>query len=79
MLDVDGFKLVNDGLGHALRGRAAGAGRRADASPWYAPRTRSRAWARDEFAVLLENVRGLDDALGAAERLRQAFRDAVRG
>src|SRR5918997_1652271 len=30
----------------------------------------------DEFAVLLENVRGLDDALGTAERLREAFRDA---
>jgi EAL domain-containing protein (putative c-di-GMP-specific phosphodiesterase class I) len=27
----------------------------------------------DEFAVLLESVRGLDDALGAAERLRQSF------
>ena len=29
----------------------------------------------DEFAVLLESVRGLDDALGAAERLRRVFRD----
>jgi predicted signal transduction protein with EAL and GGDEF domain len=32
----------------------------------------------DEFAVLLESVRGLDDALGAAERLLRAFDAPVR-
>jgi diguanylate cyclase (GGDEF)-like protein len=74
VLDVDGFKLVNDGLGHTcgdalLRHaaeRMAGAIRPSD--------TLARLGA-DEFAVLLENVRGLDDALGAAERLREAFSD----
>ncbi|MEA2360980.1 MAG: hypothetical protein QOD71_125 [Thermoleophilaceae bacterium] len=74
VLDVDGFKLVNDGLGHssgdALLRHAAermtGVLRPSD--------TLARLGS-DEFAVLLENVRGLDDALGTAERMREAFRD----
>jgi diguanylate cyclase (GGDEF)-like protein len=74
VLDVDGFKLVNDGLGHscgdALLRQAAermtGVLRPSD--------TLARLGS-DEFAVLLENVRGLDDALGTAERLREALRD----
>ncbi len=74
VLDLDGFKLVNDGLGHAcgdelLRDageRMAGVLRPSD--------TIARLGS-DEFAVLLENVRGLDDALGPAERLRRVFRE----
>jgi diguanylate cyclase (GGDEF)-like protein len=74
VLDVDGFKLVNDGLGHsygdALLRQAAermtGALRPSD--------TLARLGS-DEFAVLLENVRGLDDALGTAERLRETLSD----
>jgi diguanylate cyclase (GGDEF)-like protein len=74
VLDLDGFKLVNDALGHScgdalLRhaaDRMAGALRPSD--------TLARLGS-DEFAVLLESVRGLDDALGAAERLREALQD----
>jgi diguanylate cyclase (GGDEF)-like protein len=72
LIDLDDFKLVNDGLGHA-RGDdllTLAAGRITDGA-----RT-SDTVARlggDEFAVLLEGVRGLDDALGAAERIRRLF------
>jgi diguanylate cyclase (GGDEF)-like protein len=72
VVDVDGFKLVNEGLGHSCGDallRMAGQRMAATLRP-------SDTLARlgsDEFAVLLENVRGLDDALGAAERLRQSF------
>jgi diguanylate cyclase (GGDEF)-like protein len=72
VIDLDGFKLVNDGLGHScgdalLRQAAA----RMEAT--LRPSDTLARLGSDEFAVLLENVRGLDDALGAAERLRQAF------
>jgi diguanylate cyclase (GGDEF)-like protein len=74
VVDVDGFKLVNDALGHScgdalLRHaseRMAGVLRPSD--------TLARLGS-DEFGVLLENVRGLDDALGTAERMREAFAD----
>jgi diguanylate cyclase (GGDEF)-like protein len=74
VLDVDGFKLINDALGHAcgdalLRQAAE---RMTNA---IRPSDTLARLGSDEFAVLLENVRGLDDALGAAERLREAFRD----
>jgi diguanylate cyclase (GGDEF)-like protein len=74
VLDIDGFKLVNDGLGHscgdALLKQAA-----ARMSTVLRPSDTLARLGSDEFAVLLESVRGLDDTLGAAERLREAFRD----
>jgi diguanylate cyclase (GGDEF)-like protein len=74
VLDLDGFKLVNDGLGHscgdALLKQAA-----ARMSRVLRPSDMLARLGSDEFAVLLESVRGLDDTLGAAERLREAFRD----
>jgi diguanylate cyclase (GGDEF)-like protein len=74
VLDLDGFKLVNDGLGHTcgdalLRHAAERMG------SMLRPSDTLARLGSDEFAVLLENVRGLDDALGTAERLRQVFRD----
>ena len=72
MIDLDDFKLVNDGLGHLsgdLLIRLAAERISAAARP-------SDTVARlggDEFAVLLEDLRGLDDALAAAERLRRRF------
>ncbi|MEA2331033.1 MAG: hypothetical protein QOH58_1171 [Thermoleophilaceae bacterium] len=72
VLDIDGFKLVNDGLG-----RAAGDALLMQAAERMSVALRpSDTIARlgsDEFGVLLESVRGLDDALGASERLRDAF------
>jgi diguanylate cyclase (GGDEF)-like protein len=74
VLDIDGFKLVNDALGHAsgdeLLTHAAERMQRS-----LRPSDTLARLGSDEFAVLLESVRGLDDALGAAERLRQAFDD----
>lgn len=72
MIDLDDFKLVNDGLGHATGDlliklaaeRISGAAR---------PRDTVARLGGDEFAVLLEDIRGLDDALAAAERLRRRF------
>jgi diguanylate cyclase (GGDEF)-like protein len=74
VLDVDGFKLVNDGLGHscgdALLRQAA-----ERMTGMLRPSDTLARLGSDEFAVLLENVRGLDDALGTAERMREAFRE----
>ena len=72
LIDLDDFKLINDGLGHATgddllalaAGRITDGARTAD--------TVARLGG-DEFAVLLEGVRGLDDALGTAERVRRLF------
>ncbi len=72
VLDLDDFALVNDGLGHSagdeLIKEAA-----ARMTAAVRPSDTVARLAGDEFAVLLESVRGLDDALGAAERLRGAF------
>jgi diguanylate cyclase (GGDEF)-like protein len=74
VLDVDGFKLVNDALGHASGDELLShAAERMNRS--LRPSDTLARLGSDEFAVLLESVRGLDDALGAAERLRQAFDD----
>ena len=72
MIDLDDFKLVNDGLGHASGDEliALAAGRIDDAAR---PSDTVARLGGDEFAVLLEGVRGLDDALAAAERIRRLF------
>lgn len=72
MIDIDDFKLVNDGLGHAsgdalivaAAERISGAARPTD--------TVARLGG-DEFAILLEGVRGLREARAVAERLRRRF------
>ena len=72
MIDLDDFKLVNDGLGHASGDEliAAAAQRISEATR---PSDTVARLGGDEFAVLLESVRGLDDALTAAERIRGLF------
>jgi diguanylate cyclase (GGDEF)-like protein len=72
MIDLDDFKLVNDGLGHQCGDQLI----RLAAERISAAARPSDTVARlggDEFAVLLEDLRGLDDALAAAERLRRRF------
>jgi diguanylate cyclase (GGDEF)-like protein len=72
MIDLDDFKLVNDGLGHSSGDEliALAAGRLRSAAR---PTDTIARLGGDEFAVLLEGVRGLDDALGAAERFLHLF------
>ena len=76
-LDLDGFKDVNDSLGHLLgdellrtvAGRLLGVVRSAD--------TVARLGG-DEFAVLVDDTRGgLPDAAGLAERLLQVLGEPV--
>jgi diguanylate cyclase (GGDEF)-like protein/excisionase family DNA binding protein len=75
-LDVDSFKMVNDGLGHAagdavLRGvaqRLRECTRQAD--------TVARLGG-DEFGILLEEIQGEPDAIEAAERLVTALSAAL--
>jgi diguanylate cyclase (GGDEF)-like protein len=74
VLDLDGFKLINDALGHACGDALLRQAAERMATTIRPSDTLARLGS-DEFAVLLKSVRGLDDALGAAERLRQAFRD----
>jgi diguanylate cyclase (GGDEF)-like protein len=72
MIDLDDFKLVNDGLGHSSGDELiAAAARRIDDAT--RPSDTVARLGGDEFAVLLESVRGLDDALSAAERIRAVF------
>jgi diguanylate cyclase (GGDEF)-like protein len=72
VVDIDSFKLVNDGLSHAAGDRLLReAGGRITAA--LRPSDTLARLGSDEFAVLLEHVRGPDDALGAAERVRQSF------
>ena len=72
LIDLDDFKLVNDGLGHACGDELiAAAARRIDDA--LRPSDTVARLGGDEFAVLLESVGGLDDALSAAERVRGLF------
>jgi diguanylate cyclase (GGDEF)-like protein len=76
-LDLDGFKLVNDTLGHdagdellvvAAR-RVRGCLRQGDVAA---------RLGGDEFAVLLEDLEGPEGAEAIAERLRLTLREPVR-
>ncbi|MGH9094987.1 MAG: putative bifunctional diguanylate cyclase/phosphodiesterase, partial [Acidimicrobiales bacterium] len=68
--DIDRFKIVNDNLGHragdellsALAERLGAAMR---------PGDMLARFGGDEFAVLLEGIRGLDDAVAVAERMAE--------
>lgn len=76
-LDLDGFKLVNDGLGHAVgdqvlvavAARLEGCLRTSD--------TVARLGG-DEFGVLIEDVVSLDEPVAAADRIAATLAEPVR-
>lgn len=76
MLDLDGFKSVNDRLGHAAGDVVLQhVGRRLEAS-LRATETVARLGG-DEFAILLGHVRRGADAGAVADRLLQAIRQPI--
>ncbi len=70
-VDLDGFKVVNDSLGHA-----AGDGLLSAAAERLAgtlrPGDSAARFGGDEFTVFLEDLPAVDEAVAAAERLRTA-------
>ena len=71
-LDLDGFKLINDGLGHMFGDEVLSA----VAHRLQATVRRSETLARlggDEFVVVLEGIAGAADAEEVAQRIHQAF------
>jgi diguanylate cyclase (GGDEF)-like protein len=76
-VDLDGFKLVNDALGHvagdevlritAKRLRLA-----------VRPQDHLARWGSDEFVVVLENIADRRDAARVAEQVLRAFEDSFQ-
>jgi diguanylate cyclase (GGDEF)-like protein len=68
-LDLDGFKVINDSLGHAAGDQLLIAiGRRLELG-MRGGDTLTRLGG-DEFAILADDIRDVDDAIGLAERVR---------
>jgi diguanylate cyclase (GGDEF)-like protein/PAS domain S-box-containing protein len=71
-LDVDRFKYVNDSLGHAQGDRLLRSiGSRLEAC--IRPGDTIARFGGDEFAVLLEPILDIADAIGVAERIQEAL------
>jgi diguanylate cyclase (GGDEF)-like protein/PAS domain S-box-containing protein len=69
-LDLDGFKVVNDSLGHLAGDQLLVAISQRLSRCLKASDTLAR-FGGDEFTVLLENVQGLNQAIKIAERIQQ--------
>ena len=76
-LDLDRFKLVNDGLGHAVGDELLVAVARVLQTCLRPGDTVARLGG-DEFAMLLEEVRDASDATRVAERVQRALGSPVR-
>ena len=75
-VDMDNLKAVNDSFGHAAGDLVL----KAAAAAISACLRESDSVARlggDEFGILMEDIADLGDALGSAERVRQAIRQPV--
>jgi len=76
-IDLDGFKLVNDTLGHragdlVLKEVAARIGKNLRGAGLVA------RIGGDEFTIVMKDVRGAEDATAAASRILEAFRTSFR-
>ena len=76
-LDLDDFKTINDSLGHAAGDQLlVDVARRLDGCI-RATDTAAR-FGGDEFAILLEDVQGVEEAADAAERIVEALTEPLR-
>ena len=72
LLDLDRFKLVNDSLGHVAGDELlVSVGQRLESC--LRPGDTVARLGGDEFMLLLEDVAGVDDARGVAERIQRAL------
>jgi diguanylate cyclase (GGDEF)-like protein/PAS domain S-box-containing protein len=76
-LDLDDFKTVNDSLGHAAGDEVLTEFAKRLESVIRASDTAAR-FGGDEFAVLLENVRSVDDAVETVDRVLEAMSVPLR-
>lgn len=75
-LDLDGFKVINDSLGHNVGDELlVSLSRRL--SRFLRPEDTAARFGGDEFLVLLENLEQRSDAMARAEELLAAFRPPV--
>ena len=75
-LDVDQFKIVNDSLGHLVGDELLITIARALSSALRPMDTIARIGG-DEFAILLEGGRGVDDAVGVATRIHERLASPI--
>jgi diguanylate cyclase (GGDEF)-like protein/PAS domain S-box-containing protein len=72
LLDLDRFKLVNDSLGHVAGDELlVSVGQRLESC--LRPGDTVARMGGDEFMLLLEDVKGVEDARGVAERIQRAL------
>ncbi|MCW2680796.1 MAG: hypothetical protein JWM62_2197 [Frankiales bacterium] len=70
-VDLDGFKTINDGLGHAVGDRVLQTTARRLRSVVRPSDTVTR-WGGDEFVVLMEGLEDAEEAVVVARRIEQA-------
>ena len=75
-VDLDNLKAVNDSLGHAAGDAVLEAAARAISGCLRECDSVARLGG-DEFGIVLEDVGGMEDILGSAERVRKAIRRPV--
>ncbi len=77
LLDLDRFKIVNESLGHPVGDELLVATARRLEGCLRAQDSAARLGG-DEFAVLLEDIKGSDDAIRVAERIQARLAEALR-